>query len=1073
LPIDADGEPSVAAVDVGRAPDVDDAAPVAVPGHDPDHPVYAIYTSGSTGKPKGVVLTHRRILAYLDAIQRDLGWRPGGSFAMVQSPAVDACKTNLYLPLTTGGCLHVVPFEQAMDPYGAQRYFTDHRIDGLKLAPSHLQALHGGDDPATVMPRGYLILGGEGVPRARMETLAGYAPDAHIVNHYGPTEATVTMLTHPVRRRARHATTMFPTGRPIAGTRAYLVDRRLAPVPLGVAGEIMIAGDCQARGYLGRPALTAEKFIPDPHRAPSRFDPDAAGARMYRSGDLAKRLHDGTLLFLGRADDQVKIRGYRIELGEVEAALRALPGVDETVAMAIDDPSGGKRLVAWYVADPDVLADDAASTRPRALREALQMALPPHMVPSAFVQLDALPRSGHGKLNRRALPAPEAAGVGEAGGDVARDDADQPIVPPADAREAALAAIWAHVLELPTVSVEANFFDLGGHSLRMIQLQTRLREAGYETSILDLFQQPTVRSLARLLASRDAANPQADSAARTARPAPASTRPSDPSTIARDVDAQASGGAALRATGARPDGEPIAIIGIAARFPGVGGDLDALWHHHLRAGVDVVERIERDELLRLGVDLDQVQAGRHVPARAVLDDIDRFDAAFFGYSPREAAVIDPQQRLLLEAAWAALEDAGYAPDLVGETARSIGVFAGASVSEYALHLMRDPAQLRALGVMQINLGIKGDYLPTRVSYKLGLDGPSLNVQTACSTSLTAVHLACRSLLAGECAMALAGGVSISPTRRRGYPFAPGGILAPDGRTRPFDADGAGTIASDGLGLVVLKPLADAQRDGDAIRAVIRGSAMTNDGRHKIGFTAPGVAGQARALRAAWRAAGIDPRTLEHVETHGTATGLGDPIETAALAEALGEAGARPGQVTLGAVKAVLGHTDTAAGVAGLIAAVLALEHEERPPVAHYTRPNPRAVLGDDGPLRVPDRPLPWRRRPDGPPRRAGVSSFGLGGTNVHVVLEEAPAPIDAAASAETAQTAPRAWQLLTVSGRDRAAVDALSDRLAARFDQPDPAGAPRDVADAAYTLQIGRHAFGRRRAVVVRTDDPR
>ena len=433
----------------------------------------------------------------------------------------------------------------------------------------------------------------------------------------------------------------------------------------------------------------------------------------------------------------------------------------------------------------------------------------------------------------------------------------------------------------------------------------------------------------------------------------------------------------------------------------------------------------------------------------MLEGIDRFDAAFFGFSPREAEILDPQQRLFLESAWEALENAGHVP---GSEREAVGVYAGSSRSDYlALHLLTRPDVVESAGTFALELLNDPTFLPSRAAYKLDLRGPSLNVQTACSTGLVAVHLACRALVAGECDLAVAGGVRLG--LRRGHRYTPGGIMSPDGYCRAFDARAAGTVGGSGIAVVVLRRLADALADGDLVRAVILGSAINNDGAQKVGFTAPSVEGQAEVVEEALAVAGVDPGTVGYVEAHGSGTSLGDPVEVAALARAFGEM-ERKGYCALGSVKTNVGHLDAAAGVAGLVKAVLALEHGEVPPTLHFTEPNPEIDFAGS-PFFVNTALLPW---PGGGaiPRRAGVSSLGIGGTNVHVVLEEAP-PRRPSAPA-------RAWHLLPLSARTPAALEAVTDRLAAHL----RAHPEQELADVAWTLQTGRKAFAHRRTLVAR-----
>ena len=494
-------------------------------------------------------------------------------------------------------------------------------------------------------------------------------------------------------------------------------------------------------------------------------------------------------------------------------------------------------------------------------------------------------------------------------------------------------------------------------------------------------------------------------------------------------------------------GLEVAIVGLAGRFPGAD-DVAAFWRN-LIAGVSSVVDLSTEKLIARGVDPARVADPSWVKAAAEVSGADLFDARFFDVSPREAEVLDPQHRLFLEACWAALEDAGIDP---ARDRRPIGVFAGSSVSSYYFrNVLSSGVDTGALGGL---LGADKDHLTTLVSWKLDLSGPSFAIQSACSTSLVAVHVAAQSLLNGECDAALAGGVSILFPQGEGYPWSEGGILSRDGRCRSFDEQGAGTIFGSGLGVVVLKRLDDAIRDGDRIRAVIKGSAVTNDGGGRLGYTAPSAAGQAKTIRAAQLLAEVEPETIGFVEGHSTATQLGDPIEVAALAETFGRG--RPGSTALGSVKSNIGHLNAAAGIAGLIKAVLAVESGEVPPTLHFERPNPQIDLAR-GPFFVNTEPTPFPALA-GEPRRAAVSSFGMGGTNAHAILEQAP---PAPASGPS-----REFPIVVLSARSAAALDAATERLAAHL-AARPGPAAEELADVAYTAALGRKAFSHRRAVVV------
>jgi acyl transferase domain-containing protein len=490
---------------------------------------------------------------------------------------------------------------------------------------------------------------------------------------------------------------------------------------------------------------------------------------------------------------------------------------------------------------------------------------------------------------------------------------------------------------------------------------------------------------------------------------------------------------------------------MGGRFPGARG-LEAFWQN-LRAGAEAIEEFSEADLEAAGVPRALRADPRYVRRGTVLEEADAFDAAFFGFSPREAETLDPQQRVFLETAWAAMEHAGYAGDCAG---RAVGVYAGAGVNTYAIRqLYPNAAFLALVGAYQVMVGNDKDFLATRVAYRLDLRGPALTIQTACSTSLVAVVTACRALQRGDCDMALAGGVAIPFPQRGGYLYEEGMILSPDGHCRPFDVAAKGIRPGAGAGVVVLKRLAEAQADGDTIHAVITGAALNNDGAAKAGYTAPSVEGQAEVIATAQALAGVDPRTIGYLETHGTGTPLGDPIELSALTQVFRAATPDVGFCRLGSLKANLGHLDAAAGVASLIKTVLAMEHRELPPLVHFQRANPQLGL-ETSPFVVPTAAEPWEAA--GGPRRAGVSSFGIGGTNAHVVLEEAPpAPAPAAPAARSAQ-------LLVLSARSEAALERATAELAAHL-QAHPA---LRLADVAYTLQVGRKALPHRRALVAR-----
>jgi acyl transferase domain-containing protein len=487
---------------------------------------------------------------------------------------------------------------------------------------------------------------------------------------------------------------------------------------------------------------------------------------------------------------------------------------------------------------------------------------------------------------------------------------------------------------------------------------------------------------------------------------------------------------------------------MAARLPGAR-NVEEFWHN-LCAGEESISRFREQELLAAGVDRALLAQSSYVSAGATLADVDLFDAEFFGVTPQDAAALDPQHRLFLECAWEAFESSGYDPERLSER---VGVYASSSLSGYAPNLFLSSSRLESARDVSALISLDKDFLATRVSYKLNLRGPSLSVQTACSSSLVAVHLACQALLVGECELALAGGACIRVPQERGYLYQEGGIASPDGHCRAFDKAAMGTVPGNGVGVVLLKRLEDALAARDHVVAVIKGSAINNDGRGKIGFAAPSVEGQVSVIRDAHAAANTLARSIGYVEAHGTGTPLGDPIELTALARAFGTR--ETGFCALGSVKTNIGHLDVAAGIAGLLKACLVLSRGKIPPSLHFDSPNPAVDLPST-PFYVANELIEW---PSGETlRRAGVSSFGIGGTNAHVVLEEAPRrPADEVVDSSEPE-------LLVLSARSPAALRASEVALAAHL-RLESGGRSR-LSDVAHTLRVGRRAFPYRSALV-------
>lgn len=494
----------------------------------------------------------------------------------------------------------------------------------------------------------------------------------------------------------------------------------------------------------------------------------------------------------------------------------------------------------------------------------------------------------------------------------------------------------------------------------------------------------------------------------------------------------------------------IAIVGMAGRFPGAS-NTQQYWEN-LCQGVDSVSRFTPEELREAGISESLISSPSYVKARGILEGVEFFDADFFGFTTREAQITDPQHRLFLECAWESLENAGYCPE---NYPGMIGVYGGTSMSTYFLNNIYPNQKLReTLGEYLIHIGNEKDFLTTRVAYKLNLKGPSLTIQTACSTSLVAICVACNHLLTYQCDMALAGGAAISLPQKSGYHYQEGMIFSPNGHCRPFDAQAQGTVPGNGVGIVVLKRLPDAMADGDHIYAVIKGYGINNDGLEKIGYAAPSVQGQADVVGSAIAMADINPETITYAEAHGTGTLLGDPIELAALTQAYRNYTQKSSYCAIGSSKSNVGHLIEAAGVAGLIKASLALDQLVIPPVIHFESPNPHIDF-DNSPFYVNGHLTPWAESET--PRRACVSSFGIGGTNAHVILEESPRRINNAL-----ESGP---QLLVLSARTPHALQQMAANLGQYLKKhPDTS-----LADVAFTLQVGRKVFEHKLVLICRT----
>ncbi len=999
---------SVAVERCAHNPGQSNKSPVADPA---DRLAYVIYTSGSTGQPKGVAMPHRGLVNLLHWHAQARPESVGLRTLQYCASSFDVSFHEIFSTLCSGGTLVLVTEAVRRDPYALAQHIRAQSVQRLFMPVAGLHQYAEAVDAETLPTdlRAVITTGEQlRITPAVRDLFAQTGAVLH--NHYGATEfqdaTTYTLTGDPA-----DWPDVVPMGQPISNVQVQVLDRDLQPVPAGAAGELYIGGAGLARGYLHRPELTAERFIPHP----------AGTGRLYRTGDLAQYHADGTLEHLGRADAQVKIRGIRVEPGEIETAIAQHPAIRH-IAVVAQTIADQPHLIAYGVLRDGPEGTGQTATRIETqLHDQLAAQLPDTLLPAAYLWLDALPQTPSGKLDRRALPMPQHLRRGLA--ESAR--------PPQTDLETHLVQIWQQELHLAAVGTQDKFADLGATSLLLTRLYQRL-QPDYPDRLtpLSLYQYPTIQALAAHLSGTGETD---------------QTPPAAHSRTTRTTSSEAQ--------------TDIAIIGLAGRFPGAP-DLDTYWRN-LREGVESLTEFSAAELTR--VSQAQKDHPNYVRKGAILQDIDQFDADYYNLNRKEARLIDPQHRLALECAWEAFEQAGYNPETCPGT---VSVYAGCSSSTYLINnvlpsrggTLAQPLIEADLQQLQIKLGNDRNYLPTRISYQLNLQGPSVNVQTACSTGLVAVHLASQSLQTGESDLALAGAISLIIPDKSGYQYEDSMIRSPDGHTRTFDAQAAGTLFGNGGGFVLLKRLSEAQSDGDHIIAVIKGSAINNDGATKIGYTAPSVERQAAVIRDALSAADVSADTISYVEAHGTGTQMGDPIEIAALTQAYREQVPEIADQScaIGSVKTNIGHLDEAAGIAGLIKTALALYHRQILPSLNYQAPNPQLKI-TQSPFRVATELTDWPAQKT--PRRAGVSSFGMGGTNSHVILEEAP-------QTQPPSVSPPAHQILTLTARTHAA---LSARVA-QYAKYLRTHTTTSLADLCYTTNTGRKHHAQR--AVFRATDP-
>lgn len=786
---------------------------------------------------------------------------------------------------------------------------------------------------------------------------------------------------------------LITIGLPIANTQIYLLNEKGEIAEEGEIGEIVIGGDGVAQGYWKRPELTAEKFISDIFSTTS-------DAILYRTGDLGKLLLNGEFQCLGRIDHQVKLRGHRIELGEIEATLNTLPGVKQSAVIVSNHFGNEDKLVAYLKSE--LLQEE------KKVQEALSKVLPEILIPSKYIWVDEFPITPNGKIDKKNLPLPENS----------RPDSAPLYKKPTTQLEKDIAQIWSEELKIAEIGIDDDFFDMGGSSVLAQKVTTLLKQRlSLEIPVSKIYIYPTIKELSSILEEHN----------------------SKEETFEFKKSNE---------NGTSPD---IAIIGMAGRFPG-SDTIEELWEN-LRDGKETISLFTKEEL-----DPSLPESLRNDPlyigARGILPSAKTFDPFFFGLNPQLAAAMDPQIRIFLEISYEALEQAGHLPK---HYKGSIGVYSGSEINSYFENNIFLNKELKSsVGDLQIYTVNGKDFIAPRTSYHLNLKGPSVSVHSACSTSLLAVAEAVKAIRTGMCDVALAGGSSVTAPLKSGHLYDDGFIKSPDGSTRSFDASGKGTVFSDGAGVVLLKRLEEAEKDGDIIYGVIKGVGVNNDGGDKGSFMAPSPKGQAGAIINAFNDAQISPSTISYLEAHGTATPIGDPIEIEGLKIAYGKQ-EKKNYCALGTIKSNMGHTTAAAGVAGLIKTFLAMQHKQIPPMVNFVKPNPNIDF-DNSPFYINNKLIDWKA--DGK-RRAGISSFGIGSTNVHVIVEEYEAPEKAESSSG------RPLQLLNWSAKSQNSLLAYENALGHFIDKSKNI----PLEDIAYSLNITRDDFNQRSFLIANSTE--
>ena len=986
-------------IDIGESKKLLSPMPLETLPIDITNPIaYILYTSGTTGKPKGVQITHVSLINFLFSMKEKINFTSKDVFLAITPITFDISAAEIYIPLLTGASLVFVENYVRYEPNKLQYFIAKFNVSIMQATPITWQMLieNGWKNESKVR----VVCGGEALSINLARKLRAISYD--VWNFYGPTETTVWSTFYKIDG-IDETRSVIAIGKPLANTEVYVLNEKLQQLPVGEPGELYIGGAGVAVGYLNRPELNKKCFISNPFS-------QAINDRLYKTGDLVIQDKEGNLHYLGRIDTQIKIRGHRIEASAIENVVMDYQGIKECVVID-KNPEQQHELVAYLI-----LSDGLSL---KSLQEHLKAHFPSYMIPTRYVVVDEFPVTANGKIDRKNI-----ANIKKF-----RYLNDEKNKSPLENRyEEVLMDLIQSFLQRDDIDPESNFFDIGLHSMLLVNIAQALnRVLSQPVSVVDLFEHPTIRGFAKFLLKTHHIQYE------------------------KEGNIEVKTEKFLRQNQSNPFDHHIAVIGMACKVPGAD-DYNSFWDLIIQQKESIAFFSEM-ELEKSGIPSEVYSRKEYVPARGILDDIDKFDAAFFGYTPAEARIMDPQHRVFLEQSWSALEDAGYCAN---NFSGKIGIYAGMNDSTYLNnHLLQNDQIKTDYDTQQLLLATSTHYLSTKVAYALGLKGPSITINTACSTGLVSIAMACNSLVNHDCDMTIAGAVTIVTPQQTGYLYQELGILSPDGHCRVFDGESQGTVLSNGCGVVVLKRLTDSLKDNDRILGVIKGWAINNDGANKVGFTAPSVDGQVSCVREALLRAEISPTEVEYIEAHGTGTLMGDPIEIASLRKAYDyDIHQKSQYCALGSVKANIGHTDSASGTIGFIKTILALHHKILPPQINYVEGNPNIDF-DRSPYYVNCETRLWETTHK--KRTAAVHSLGFGGTNAHVIVQEAP---------DIKTTHSKGANVLVVSAKTEQSLQASLHALYGYIlNVMRKNSAELHLADLAYTLQLGRQPFKWRTAI--------